>query len=77
MDNGDEGDRGLQSLSAAIRSALDEDIDPYAVIGVLIEGVAYAVADRLPRQERADAGAALVRLMQERLKAHGVRQAGT
>ncbi|HUB48568.1 MAG TPA: hypothetical protein VMB73_26630 [Acetobacteraceae bacterium] len=74
FDDGDDGDRALQSLSAAIRSALDQDIDPYAVIGVLIEGAAVAVADSLPRKERAEAGVALVRLLQERLKAHGVRQ---
>ena|ERR1700752_3689277 len=74
FDDGDDGDRALQSLSAAIRSALDQDIDPYAVIGVLIEGAAFAVADSLPRKERAEAGVALVRLLQERLKAHGVRQ---
>ncbi|HTW69740.1 MAG TPA: hypothetical protein VME47_07640 [Acetobacteraceae bacterium] len=69
-----DDDRALQSLSAAIRSALDEDIDPYGVIGVLIEGAAYAVADSLPREERAGAAATLVRLLQERLKAYGVWQ---
>jgi len=77
FDNGDGGGgRALQSLSAAIRSALDEDADPYAVIGVLIEGAAYAVGESLPRNERADAAAAVAGLLQERLKAHGVRRGG-
>ena len=74
FENGDDDERALQSLGAAIRTSLDESIDPYAVIGVLIEGAARAVAGSLPQDERAEAATALVRLLQERLRAHGVRQ---
>lgn len=67
----DDGDHELLSIIAAIRDALGKGIDPYTVAAVLAEGAALAVG-HIPAEEREKATAALVVLLHERLKAHGM-----
>ena len=50
----------------------ENDVDPYAILGVLIEGAAHTVGQHIPDERQADAAAALVELLKERLKAHGL-----
>jgi hypothetical protein len=46
--------------------------DPYAVMGVLIEGAAHTLAHHIPAERQADTATTLVQLLEERLKAHRI-----
>ena len=46
--------------------------DPYAVLGVLVEGAVETIVQQIPEQHRAEAAAILVQLLRERLDARGV-----
>jgi hypothetical protein len=50
----------------------ESDVDPYAVLGALIEGAAHTVARHIPTERQADSAEALVELLAERLKARGL-----
>ena len=69
--DGSDGDHELLAIGAAIRDALETGTDPYAVAGMLAEAAAFAIAHIPPRKRKA-AGTALVLMLGERLKAHGV-----
>lgn len=47
-------------------------IDPYAVLGVLVEGAVQIVVQQIPAERQAEAGAALMQLLKERLQSRGV-----
>jgi hypothetical protein len=47
------------------------DVDPYAVIGVLIEGAAHTVSQHVPAERQEDTAAMVAELLAERLQAHG------
>ena len=47
-------------------------LDPYAVLGILVEGVARALAEHIPRERQAEAVATLKQLLDERLKTYGI-----
>ena len=59
-------------LAQMITMIGESDVDPYAVLGVLIEGAAHTVAGHIPAEHQPDAAATLVRLLEERLKARGL-----
>jgi hypothetical protein len=46
--------------------------DPYAVLGVLVEGAVQTIVQHIPAEQRAETAATLVQLLKERLKARGV-----
>jgi len=62
----------LDLLARMVRLALNDGADPYLLMGVLVEGAAYAVARHVPAEAQPDAAAALTALLAERLKAHGL-----
>lgn len=47
-------------------------MDPYAVLGVLVEGAVQTVVRQIPTERQAEAAETLVQLLKERLKAHRV-----
>jgi hypothetical protein len=59
-------------LAQMISMIGESDVDPYAVLGVLIEGAAYTLTQHIPAERQADTAATLVQLLGERLKAHGL-----
>ncbi len=59
-------------LAHVIRLILRDGADPYLVIGVLLEGSAYALAEHIPPERQADATEQLIELLMERLKARGL-----
>jgi hypothetical protein len=69
----DVGDRALLAIGAAIRAALGTGADPYTVAGMAAEGAAYAIARYVPPDERQKAAVALVLIIHDRLKVHGIR----
>jgi hypothetical protein len=46
--------------------------DPYAVLGVLVEGAVQTIVQQIPAQQQTETAATLVRLLEERLKARGI-----
>ncbi len=46
--------------------------DPYAVLGVLVEGAVETIVQQIPAEQRAETAAELMRLLKERLNARGV-----
>jgi hypothetical protein len=47
-------------------------LDPYRVIGVLVEGAVQTLAQHIPTERQAEAAAALRELLDDRLRAAGV-----
>jgi hypothetical protein len=46
--------------------------DPYAVLGVLVEGAVQTIIQQIPAEHQAEAASALVQLLKERLGLHGL-----
>jgi hypothetical protein len=46
--------------------------DPYAVLGVLVEGAVETIVQQIPAERQTETSATLVRLLRERLNARGV-----
>jgi hypothetical protein len=47
-------------------------MDPYAVLGVLVEGAVQTLIRQIPAERQAETAAMLVELLRERLEAHGL-----
>ena len=59
-------------LAQMISMIGESDADPYAVMGVLIEGAAHTLAHHIPSERQADTAITLVQLLEERLNAHRI-----
>ncbi len=46
--------------------------DPYAVLGVLVEGAVQTILQQIPAEQQQETSATLIRLLAERLQAHGI-----
>jgi hypothetical protein len=46
--------------------------DPYAVLGVLVEGAVETIVQQIPAEQQMETAATLIRLLKERLNARGV-----
>ena len=46
--------------------------DPYGVLGVLAEGAVQTIVQQIPAEQQAETARTLVRLLMERLNAHGI-----
>lgn len=62
----------LYILAQTIGMAGTIGLDPYAVLGVLVEGAVQTLSQHIPAERRAEAAATLIELLEERLKAHGL-----
>jgi uncharacterized protein (DUF2342 family) len=62
----------LHVLAATINMTGTIGMDPYAVLGVLVEGAVQTLAEQIPPQRQPEAAAALVALLRERLEARGL-----
>jgi len=62
----------LQLLAHMIRVALNDGADPYLMAGILAEGAAYTIGKHIPTERQPDAVSALMEILKERLRAHGV-----
>ena len=59
-------------LAVVIRMMVASNADPYLLLGVMTEGVAHAIASRIPSEDQADVAEEAVSLLQERLEANGL-----
>lgn len=62
----------MHVLAQMISMIGESDADPYAIMGVLIEGAAHTLAHHIPAERQADTAMTLVQLLEERLKAHRI-----
>jgi hypothetical protein len=46
--------------------------DPYAVLGVLVEGAVQTIVQQIPAEQQMETAATLVQLLKERLNTHGI-----
>ena len=61
-------------LAQTIRFACPGGADPYAVLGVLVEGVVQTLVEHIPGERQAETAAALRQLLDDRMKACGVAE---
>jgi hypothetical protein len=59
-------------LAPTISMACPGGADPYAVLGVLVEGTVQTLVEHIPKQRRAEVAATLKQLLEERMKECGV-----
>jgi hypothetical protein len=59
-------------LAQTIRMACPGGADPYAVLGVLVEGAVQTLVEHIPKERQAETAATLRQLLEERMKACGV-----
>ena len=62
----------LHILAQMISMIGESDVDPYAILGVLIEGAVHTLNQHVPAERQAETAAALVQLLEERLGARGL-----
>jgi hypothetical protein len=60
-------------LAQVVRLTVEADADPYLVLGVMVEGIAYALSTRIPAERQRNTVEDLRLLLDERLAAHGVK----
>jgi hypothetical protein len=59
----------VQLVAEVIRLTGDGGVDPYLLIGILIEGVVHTLANHIPAERQTEVAAATVRLLLNRLNA--------
>jgi hypothetical protein len=64
----------VQTVATVIRLMSDRGADPYLLIGVLVEGAIHTLIKHIPSEHRPDTAEALVRILTDRLKDHGLGQ---
>jgi hypothetical protein len=64
-------------LAQTIRMACPGGADPYAVLGVLVEGAVQTLVEHIPKARQAEIAASLKQLLEERMKACGVPDGDT
>lgn len=62
----------VESLAGAVRLAFETGADPYLVLGLLVDAAAHGLAWHVPAGDRADAMVAVVELLSDRLRTHGL-----
>jgi hypothetical protein len=67
-----DGPDPLRMLATAIKLLARKGVDPYLLTGILIEGAVHSVANHIPPTRQADTAAALMRLLVDRLRVHGL-----
>jgi hypothetical protein len=62
----------MHILAQTISMTGEIGADPYAVLGVLIEGAVLTVVQHIPAEQQTETAEMLVQLLEERLKARGI-----
>jgi hypothetical protein len=65
----------LHILAQTISMTRTIGVDPYAVLGVLVEGAVQTLVHQIPPERQPEAAATLRELLNERLEAHGLPEA--
>ncbi|MFL5289526.1 MAG: hypothetical protein ACJ8AW_53355 [Rhodopila sp.] len=62
----------MHILAQTISMTGEIGADPYAVLGVLVEGAVLTVVQHIPAEQQTETAVMLVQLLEERLKARGI-----
>jgi hypothetical protein len=62
----------MHILAQTISMTGEIGADPYAVLGVLIEGAVLTIVQHIPAEQQTETAEMLVQLLEERLKARGI-----
>ena len=62
-------------LAQTISFACPGGADPYAILGVLVEGTVQTLAEHIPKERQAETAAALRQLLEDRMMACGIPDA--
>jgi hypothetical protein len=62
----------MHILAQTISMTGEIGADPYAVLGVLVEGAVLTIVQHIPAEQQTETAALLVRLLEERLRARGI-----
>jgi hypothetical protein len=66
-----DGPDPLAILVALLKLVMVSDADPYLLAGALAEGIAATIAKKIPAARQGEVAVATVRLLRDRLQAHG------
>ena len=66
----------MHILAQTISMTGEIGADPYAVLGVLVEGAVLTIVQHIPAEQQMETAAMLIQLLEERLKARGVPGGG-
>jgi hypothetical protein len=56
----------LWGLASSIRDLVDQGIDPYHLIGILLEGAAHALRNGVPAERQGEVALAMIKIMVDR-----------
>ncbi len=59
-------------LAETINMACPGGADPYAVLGLLIEGTVQTLVEHIPKERQAEVAMTLKEMLEERMKASGI-----
>jgi PAS domain S-box-containing protein len=62
----------LTTLAHLLRRIIASDADPYLLAGALVEGIATALAQKIPPEHQGDVAVETVRLLRDRMRAYGM-----
>jgi hypothetical protein len=62
----------MHILAQTIAMTGEIGADPYAVLGVLVEGAVLTILRHIPAEQQAETAVTLIQLLEDRLKARGV-----
>jgi hypothetical protein len=62
----------MHILAETISLIGESDVDPYAIVGVLIEGAVHRIDQHVPAERQAETAATVLRLLELRLSSHGL-----
>ena len=62
----------MHILAQTISMTGEIGVDPYTVLGVLVEGAVLTVVQHIPAEQQATTTPMLMQLLEERLKTHGL-----
>ena len=62
----------LRALSVALNATMQSDVDPYVLLGVLVEAIVQTMAGNIPPERHAGAVMATALLLRERFRDCGI-----
>jgi hypothetical protein len=57
----------VQAIAGSIRRAVEDNADPYLLVGVLLEGIVYVTRSEIPTVQREETACTVVRMLADRL----------
>jgi hypothetical protein len=62
----------IRALASQIKQAVRDDVDPYLLIGTLIEGIVYTLTTNIPKEKQRELATCALLLLTNRSRAMGL-----